>query len=170
MSCNAEMIFLLRNVIGDTDFSNYTYTNSRLEELLVVAAQLVIGDVPNLSVSYVADVTERTITPDPSAAPKDDIFVNLVVLRAACMTDEGLYRSKALASGIKAKCGPAVIETMGHLTGFKDLINFGPCAAYATLKKEFIFGNPNMAAILGPFVSNTFSPPISYGLYDRIDR
>ena len=165
MSCNAEMLFLLRNIIGDADVNNYTYTNSRLEELLVVAAQLVIGDVPNLSVSYAADVTERTITPDPVANPKDDIFINLVVLRAACMTDEGLYRSKALASGIKAKCGPAVIETMGHIVGFKDLITFGPCAAYATLKQEYIFGNPSMAAILSPFVSNDYHPPVHHDIY-----
>jgi hypothetical protein len=153
-----DLVPMLRNIIGDYNPSDYTYTDVRLQELLVVAAQLVIVDVPNLATTYSVDITQLSISPDPTS-PRYDAFINFMVLKAACMTDEGLYRSKALASGIKAKCGPAVIETMGHIAGFKDLITFGPCKAYATLKYEFIFGNPNMKAVLGPFVSNTYYPP-----------
>lgn len=157
MAWQNEMVPMLRNIINDVDEDNYTYTDTRLEELLVVAAQLVVVDITNLSVTYTIDVTQFTISPDPTAT-RDNTFINFVVLKAACMSDQALYRSKALAAGIRARCGPVVMDTMKHMQGFKDLINIGPCKAYETLKFQEAFGNSHVQAILSPFVSNDFDP------------
>ena len=166
MAWQNELVPLLRNIINDVDEDNYTYTDARLEELLVVSAQLVIVDIVNLPTTYTVDVTQYSISPDPTST-RDDAFINFVVLKAACLTDQGLYRSKALAAGIRARCGPASIDTMKHIDGFRDLITFGPCKAYETLKKDYMFGNPNIAAVLSPFVSNDFDPSALYMYFHR---
>ena len=46
---------------------------------------------------------------------------------------------------------------MGHLEGFKQLIESGPCASYEALKQQWIFGNTDLVrAVLSPFTSNAF--------------
>lgn len=157
MSWRSEMVPLLRNIINDVNEDSYTYTDARLQELLITAAQLVIVDITNLSTTYTIDMTEISISPDPTST-RDDAFINFVVLKAACLVDQGLYRSKVLIAGIRARCGPAAIETMNHINGFKDLIDFGPCKAYETLKRDYLFGNLSIKAVLSPFVSNDFDP------------
>jgi len=159
MAWCSDLVPMLRVIINDVDEDNYSYTDARLQELLVTAAQLVIVDIQNLDTTYTVDITEQSITPDPTN-PRDDVFINFLVLKAACMTDEGNFRSKALAAGIRARCGPATIDTMQYLAGFRDLMNFGPCKSYETLKYEYMFGHrANVKAVLGPFVSNDYIPP-----------
>lgn len=166
MSWQNELIPILRNVINDVDEDNYTYADTRLEELLVVAAQLVVVDVTNLTTTYTIDVTQYSISPDPTST-RDNAFINFVVLKAACLIDQGLYRTKAMAAGIRARCGPVVMDTMKHIDGFKDLITFGPCKAYETLKQQYIFGNSHVEAVLSPFVSNDFDPYVFQAYFNR---
>ena len=60
--------------------------------------------------------------------------MNLTVLKAACLADLSTYRTKAAMAGLKARCGPAVLETLEYTKGFKELLEFGPCKAYEELK------------------------------------
>ena len=157
MSCwSSSLVTMLRTFINDIDSSNYTYTDSRLQQLLVIAAMYVKQEI-DFDTTYTVDVAQVTISPDP-VDTGDDAFSNFVVLKAACLSDQGMYRSRALAAGLKARIGPAALDTVGHLAGFKELLTEGPCAAYVTLKKEWLFGNAYVRAILGPFISNTFDP------------
>ena len=151
-----EMVLMFRVLINDMT-STPTYTDQRLEQILAVAALYVVQDI-TFDNTYTISIIPVSISPDPVEA-NDSAFMNFVILRAACIADQGLLRSKALISGLKARCGPAVLETMGHLDGFKELITIGPCAAYDKLKKSYIFGNAELIkAVLSPFVSNDFSP------------
>ena len=152
------MLPMVRILINDYDDTNYEYSDDRLIQTLVVSAQLVNQEI-DFSTSYTINVPLVTISPDPTTGTVDDAFTNFVVLKAACFMDLSTFRTKAALSGLKAKLGPAVLETMEHLNGFKQLITIGPCAAYATLKNEWIFGNAQVVeAILSPFTSNNFDP------------
>ena len=152
------MLPMVRILINDYDDANYEYSDDRLIQTLVVAAQLVNQEI-DFSTSYTINVPLVTITPDPTTGTIDNAFTNFTVLKAACFMDMSTFRTKAALAGLKAKLGPAVLETMEHLNGFKQLITIGPCAAYATLKNEWMFGNNVVVeAILSPFTSNNFDP------------
>lgn len=163
MSWLDEAIPVLRVIINDLG-DTPTYSDGRLEQLLVVAAKLVHQDFK--FDTYTISVSSSTITPDPV---DDDAFLNFVVMRSACIVDEGMLRTKAHTAGIIARCGPAMLDTAGQLSGFKELILFGPCKAYAELKHQWLFSG-NMTnifrAIYGPFTSNTFSSGgVGFSLY-----
>ena len=175
MGWQDELVPILRALISD--FADEpVYSDARLEQLIVVSARFVEQEI-DFDVNYTINVSACTISPDPTTAttPDKDAFSNFIVLKAACMADWSTYRSKALLSGIKARCGPAWLETMDHVKGFRDLIDFGPCKAYDTLKKDYKFGNVQVIkAILSPFVSNNFHPqslspgPFHHNHNDRI--
>ena len=150
------MVVLLRNIINDVS-DTAEYSDGRLEEVLAVAAHFVIQEL-NFDYTYTVTVATCSISPDPDTNG-DTAFMNLVVLKAACIIDQGQYRTKALAAGVKIRCGPAVLETLQHLKGFKELLEVGPCAAYETLKRDWQLGNARLCkAILSPFVGNNFDP------------
>jgi hypothetical protein len=174
MAWQDTMIMMLRHLINDLndESSSTTYTDGRLEETLVVAANIVKHEI-SFNTTYTVHVPSVTISPDPTASSTEDndAFVNFTVLKAACVMDWSLYRTKALVAGIRAKCGPAVLETLKHLDGFKELLSGGPCAAYEKLKDQWVFGNGNICrAILSPFVSNNFDPDNLGTYYDSHSR
>ena len=107
---------------------------------------------------YSIDITVPSISPDPTDVD-DDTFINLTVLKAACLTDEWSLREKAIVDGIAAVCGPAKMAIKSNSGIFGVLIEHGPCAAYERTKFESAMGNVNnIRAILSPFVSNEFIP------------
>ena len=68
-----------------------------------------------------------------------------------------MIRTKALLSGIKAKLGPVALETDEHLSGFKLLLEEGPCSTYNKLRMNYVFGSGQLIkAVLSPFISNAF--------------
>jgi hypothetical protein len=166
MSWQNETIQILRIIINDLE-ETPNFTDERLENVLVVAAHMVISDI-SFPTDYVVSITEQSITPDPTVA-NDTAFINLITLKAACIMDVSLFITKALAAGIKARCGPAILDTSGHLAGFKELIEQGPCAAYKRLKFEYEFGDGAVVrAILSPFRGNNFNPQsLNSGLGDH---
>ena len=151
-------IMMLRALIGDTG-KTPDYSDQQLEELLVVAAIYVKQEI-SWGTTYTINVTSVTISPDPTETSRDgEEFLNFVVMKAACMVDISTFRVKALSSGIEAKCGPVVLKTLEHISGFRELLTKGPCAAYTQLKKEYEFGNLAICrAIISPFVNNNFDP------------
>ena len=94
-------LIMLRTMLNDAGCDAVRYTPQRLDDLLITAAYLLPLEV-NFQNDYVVDVELRTITPDPIYPTKQDDgdeFVNLLVLKAACMADEGNFRTAALSSG-----------------------------------------------------------------------
>ena len=156
MAWQDTMIPMLRVLISDLS-GTPTYSDERLEQMLVVSAQYVTLEI-TFATTYTITISSCTISPDPIGLD-DDAFANFVVLKAACLTDWSTFRTKALISGIKARCGPAILDTVKHLDGFKQLLEQGPCAAYTALKDNYVFGNAQLIkAVLSPFVSNDFDP------------
>ena len=165
MAWQDQSVPLLRTILNDAGCGALEYTDTRLEELLIAAAYINLTLV-TFSVEYTITISTDTISPDPStSSPIDVTFINFMVLKAACMADEGLFRNKALSAGIKARCGPAVLETMNHIDGFKTLLEEGQCKAFAELLNQYRFsGNAdNIRAIMTPFVNNLWNPSLRGG-------
>ena len=156
MAWQDDMTQMLRILIFDIE-STPTYSDARLEEMIVTAAHLVIQDI-NFSTDYTVSIMSQSITPDPTTSD-DTEFVNFVVLKVACIADQSTLRSKVNSAGVSVKLGPASISTGTNLRGHEVLLNQGPCAAYDEMKWEYELGNANaIRAILSPFVGNNFDP------------
>lgn len=152
MAWDTTMVTMLRVLINDLDAS--TYTDTRLKQVIVVSAKYVNQE---LGFTYDIDIDTPDITPDP-VTDEDDAYVNFVILKAACIADQSTFRTKALNEGIKAVLGPASIAVAGNLSGFKTLLEMGPCKTYEELKFQYQIGNAKaIKAVLSPFVGNNFS-------------
>jgi hypothetical protein len=153
-----EIPLIIRNLINDLA-STPTYSDDRLEQLTVIAAQYVITEV-NLDIAYATNVVEVSISPDPSDPSVRDIdFIGLVALKAACLLDQSTFRTKAAAEGLRAALGPASLSVTGTLAGYRDILNMGPCKLYDQLVIDHNIGNATaVRAIFSPFVGNNFDP------------
>jgi hypothetical protein len=154
MSWQAEMRTVLRAMVDDID-SPQAYSDARLEQLLAVAAQFVANEM-SFPLDYTADVTAPDISPDPTdrdGGSRNDDFVNLVCLRAACLIDHGKVR-RAVGQGIMVKDGSSTIDLRDSAKGYLQLLAKGWCAVYQQAKDEYRAGQTGAGvgvAILGPF-------------------
>lgn len=156
MSWKKEITTIVRVLINDLT-APYTYSDSRLYQLITVSAKYVQFDV-TLDHPYIIDVVNPSITPDPTA-DDDNIFISLVSLKAACLVDQSSLRTKAAMEGIRAALGPASLSVAGSLTGIKMLLETGPCATYDELVSHWdVKEATNIRAVLSPFVGNKFDP------------
>lgn len=162
---------MLRTMLNDAGCGERTYSNQRLEELLITAAYFLPIDI-NFSSNYIVNVETVSIAPDPISQTDGPEFINFMVLRASCLTDEGNFRNSALLQGVQARCGPAVLNTSSYGQYLKELLTNGPCKVYEDLKNEYNFsyeGSRIIRAVMSPFVSNDFYPPMGsagHGMQD----
>jgi len=156
MSWNIEIPIIVRTLINDLS-DTPTYSDERLLQVIVVAAKYVQFDVV-LDHQYSINVVNPTITPDPTD-DDDSIFISLVSLKAACITDQSTLRTKAATEGIRAALGPAQLSVAGSLAGIKTILELGPCAAYDELTSHWDVREATaIRAVLSPFVGNKFDP------------
>jgi hypothetical protein len=156
MAWNTEIPIIVRVLINDMSDSP-TYSDERLQQVIAVSAKYVQFDVV-LDNSYRVDVINPTISPDPTDL-KDEIFISLVSLKAACIIDQSALRTRAAAEGIRAALGPAMLSVNGSLDGFIAILDKGPCASYEELTSHWDVSQATaVRAILGPFVGNKFDP------------
>jgi hypothetical protein len=151
-----EIPIIVRNLIGD--FSGTpTYSDSRIIQLAVVAAQYVLMEV-NLDRNYTVNVVTTEITPDPSAPEsRDTDFIGFIAMKAACLLDHSTFRTRAAGEGLRAALGPASLSVTGTLAGYKDILNTGPCKLYDQLVLDHNIGNATaVRAVFSPFVGNNF--------------
>ena len=155
------MRIIVRSLINDPEppDANNVYSNDKVDQLISVGARYVLIDL-NLDRDYKVDVTTNTITPDPTDPnARDETFISFIALRAACFLDQSTYRTKAVTEGIKTSLGPARLDVSGNLSGYKNIIEIGPCAVYEYLKQQHNIGNATaISAVLSPFVGNNFDP------------
>lgn len=158
MSWQSEITTIVRILINDYVVP-YTYSDARLEQTILVAAQYVQFDV-NLDNQYTIDIVGGTLSPDPTTlTEKDSIFINLTGLKTACIVDQSTYRTKAALEGIRAALGPASLSVGGAAGAFKTMLQLGPCATYDELTAHWDVANANaVRAIFSPFVGNNFDP------------
>lgn len=156
MAWQDEMVITTRVLINDLD-TPYEFSDARIEQVLVVAGKYVQFDV-NLDHLYTIDVITPNITPDPTV-DNDSIFISLCCLKAACIIDQGTFRTKAALEGIRTSLGPASLSFGGSISGYKDIIAHGACALYDELTSHWDVKNATAwAAVLSPFVNNRFDP------------
>lgn len=171
MSWQEEIPLITRVWINDLDETSPTYSDDRILQVITVAAQNVVREVSLIN-TYSIDVINSTISPDPTLNNTEDKdFVALVALKAACILDQSTFRTKAINEGIKTSLGSASLQVAGNLSGYKTLLDVGPCAMYSQLRTEFEIGNPSVVqAVLSPFVGNKFDPSYVSSYYGGVYR
>jgi hypothetical protein len=136
---------MVRYLINDVDSENYKYSDERINSTVAVASQLVVLEL-DFKFSYEVDLDEETITPNPIY---DTPFINLVVLKTACIIIGGEVKTEA-ANSISIKDGPSAIDLRGVsstlLALYKDL-----STKYDNLALNYGFSGQSGQSILGPY-------------------
>jgi len=125
-----NLVLTLRVLIGDFNAPQKN-TDTYLESVLVAAGILVDNDV-DLSTDYVFDIYAISMTPDPVEI-NDTIAQALLPLKAACILNQSQFQT-ALGQGIKVRDGDSQIDTSVSFVGYRDILKYGPCASYESLK------------------------------------
>ena len=143
-----EMKVIVRHLVNDLDSSDYTFTDSRLEEAVLVSAQLASLEI-DFDNTYAIDVDSVSLSPDPTSGNKDDSFINLVCLKTAQMLLGSVLKTHSL-NAISLKDGPSALDLRGIVSGLKilfDDINKKYEEATTQYKLNGVVGQ----AILGPY-------------------
>lgn len=156
MAWQDELTIITRTLINDWN-TPYEYSDARIQQVLTVAAKYVQFDI-NLDYAYTIDVVNHNISPDPTSN-NDTIFVSLICLKAACIIDQGTFRTKAALEGIRTSLGSASLSFGGSMAGWQSIIDHGACALYDELTSHWDVRNASaFAAVLSPFVNNRYDP------------
>jgi hypothetical protein len=151
MAWSDEMLPFLRVLVDDTG-AQQVYSDTQLQQALLVAAFQVNVEM-KFNEAFTIDILGVSITPDPTAEPsRDDSFVNLVELKAACIIDRGSAASAARRA-IVTRDGVNHFDLRGPAENKIKLLDKGWCAAYADAKEEYQAGLVRTAgaAVLSPF-------------------
>jgi len=152
MAWQNEMVRIVRHLINDLDSSNYTFTDDRLEESVLVASQLLLKEVDFDNV-YTIDTDALDMSPDPTTLEtKDDAFINLACLKATCIILGSEVRTNSL-NAIVVKDGPSSIDMRGISAGLHMLYR-DMCDKYDHYIMQWKAGN----SIAGQAILSPYSP------------
>jgi hypothetical protein len=158
MAWDTDLILMVRVLVSDIS-EPQTYTDTYLKRVLVTAGVIVDSEFP-FNYDYTYSINDVTISPDPVTS--DDLFfMALVPLKAACIITQGEFK-QALGQGIKVRDGDSAIDTSVSFRGYRDILEFGPCAAYEKLKWSLLASGESSSggvgkAVLGPYRLSTDS-------------
>jgi hypothetical protein len=145
---DTALVLMLRALIGDLDSS--TYTDAKLQQVLVVAA-FQVYNAATFPYEYTINMTTIDITPDPVESEDSDFCV-LTVYKAACIIVSSEQKVKA-SSSFSMKDGPSALDTT---SAARELMNAAKkiCQEYNDLLTSYMMngsdGGPGQA-ILGPY-------------------
>lgn len=160
MSWQTELTTMVRTLINDLA-EPYQFSDDRIIQTILVAGRYIQFDV-DFNNSYSIDISELTISPDPTEI-NDQFFIILLSLKAACLVDQGTLRTKAAMEGIRAALGPASLSVGGATSGWEMILKNGPCKLYKDLADFWDVSNASaIAAVLGPFSGNKFDPEFQH--------
>lgn len=151
MAWDEEMTEILRVLVGDTE-DTPTHSDDKLLRLLVVAAYQTVNEV-DFQQDYTVAILNQTISPDPTvAATRDESFVNLASMKAACILD----RSSAILAASRAisvRDNGAAVDLRGVFGANLKLLEKGWCAVYEETKLQYQANRRGIAgaAIMTPF-------------------
>lgn len=159
----AETIEILRVFIDDMDDENPTYSDEKLERVLLVAAFNINTSVDFVN-DYTVDIQTSTLTPDPTDPDTtDDAFVNLMCLKAACIIDRGrAITASEQAVSIKEFSTNVNLSTVAAAKQ-KLLEKGGWCPVFEEelVKYQLSANGVVGAAVLGPFRTTVGYPNVS---------
>jgi hypothetical protein len=146
-----ESVIILRTMLDDMDESKYKTCD--LEQLLLVSA-FMVNQKADFNNDYTISMKKKTISPDPSAdATKDESFINLICLQAACMVNRGKALNDA-SNAFSGKDGFSSFDFRGVAEStIKLLKDGGWCSVFEDELNNYKLGQNNVAgmAIMGPF-------------------
>jgi len=126
---NPNLIFMVRVLIGDLSIPQKK--NDTFLSQTIITAGIIASTEIQFSQSYVFDLVNLTITPDPVAS-LDSAFQALVPLKSACLLNVSDFQ-KSLGQAIKVRDGDSAIDTSVGFRGFRDILELGPCRSYEKL-------------------------------------
>ena len=144
------MTTVVRHLVNDIDASSYTFSTDRVETTILVAAQLLIMNV-DFNNTYDINVEASTLSPDPTdTGTKDDPFIALACLRAACIIIGSEIRKES-GNAINIKDGPSAIDLRG-VTSTLTVLYQDLCKKYDEALIDYRAGNSvSGQSILGPY-------------------
>ena len=149
MAWQNEMSIIVRHLINDLDSSDYIFTDNRIEESILVSAQLVLHEI-DFTNTYAIDVDGSSLSPDPTTAgSKDNSFINLVSMKTATILVGSELKTHSL-NAISLRDGPSSLDLRGIVSSLKilfDDIN----KKYEDTKLEYKMSGVVGEAILGPY-------------------
>ena len=150
MSWQGQMTTIVRHLVNDVDSSSYTFSTDRLETTILVAGQLMIMNV-DFNNTYDINVEASSLSPDPTDTDtKDDPFIALACLRAACIIVGSEIRKES-GNAISIKDGPSAIDLRG-VTSTLIVIYQDLCKKYEEALLDYRAGNSvSGQSILGPY-------------------
>lgn len=146
-----ELVRMVRHMIDDLG-ATPTYTDDRLEELILLAAGFVNTDV-DLRQDYTIDLDELTLSPDPTDSnARDEDFINLICLKAACILDISKTNS-SVGQSIYIRDGSSAIDLRGVTANRLQLVKIGWCKEYKEAVETYSSQGIGVAgaAIMTPF-------------------
>lgn len=150
MAWQDDMVEILRVMVNDMD--EEAYTAAKLERVLVVSAFQVLNEV-DFPQDFSVSISQTSISPDPTVpAYRDNSFVNLTCLKAACVIDRG-GAVTAAQRAISVRDGGSAVDLRGVFQGKLALLEKGWCAVYEDQKFEYLVGEGRVAGavVMGPF-------------------
>jgi len=153
MSWQTEISQIVRHLINDLD--GVTYSDARIEQAILISAQLVNSEV-SFDKTYTINLTTCSISPDPTADTREDGFINLVAMRTALIV---LYNEiKVLAANaVIVWDGPSKIDISNSYKAAKELYD-ELSKVYYRAKVQFQLGNSKGGtAILTPYTNNSIN-------------
>ena len=143
------MTLIVRHLVNDLDSTNYTFTDDRLEESVLVSAQLASLEI-DFDNTYTIDVDSVSLTPDPtSSGGKDDSFINLVCLKTARLLIGSELKTHSL-NAISLRDGPSALDLRGIVAGLKILFD-DITKRYEEAVTQYKLNGVVGQAILGPY-------------------
>ena len=117
-----EMTLIVRHLVNDLDSTNYTFTDDRVEEAVLVSSQLASLEID---------------------------FENLVCLKTACLLLGSEVKTNAL-SAMAIKDGPSSIDTRGIVANL-HILHQGMCKNYEDATMQYKLNGVVGQAVLGPY-------------------
>jgi hypothetical protein len=152
---------IVRSIINDLDEDNPTYTDERLQQLILTSAQLIKPEI-DFNLVYTISMANASITPDP-VSNQDDGFINLVSMKTAVLILGGELKNLA-AGSVRVSDASAQIDMTGAYTATKDLYD-KLLKDYDKARIAYVLGNMNeIKAILTPYtVPYNVYPSVMFG-------
>lgn len=161
-----EMLEILRVLINDMD-ETPKYEDERLHRILMVAAFQVAQSLDFVN-DYTIDIQGSTLTPDPTSTDfKEDSFVNLTCIKAACIIERGQTVLSANQAIVAKEFHSSVDLSKVAESKQKLLEKGGWCSLYEqeSLEHQANSASATGAAILGPFRTLAGYPGYPVGNY-----
>lgn len=150
MAWTTDLVLMTRVLVSDIS-TPQTYVDEYIQRVIVTAGIIVDAEIA-FDYTYFYNISALTIVPDPVTS-EDSMFMALVPLKSACILTQGEFK-QALGQGIKVRDGDSAIDTSVSFRGYRDILEFGPCAAYEKLKWSLLASGASALvgkAVLGPY-------------------